>query len=348
MHFYWKKYILDFKRPSGTSRGVLLSKPSWYLIAEDDSFAMPALGECSIIEGLSPDDLTGFEEKLNAVCAALKSNTPLPDLMLFPAIKFGVETLLSDIAVKGTKRFYDDDFVSGKAGMRINGLIWMGEPKFMQMQINEKVAAGFGCIKMKIGAIDFEKELDMLRWIRKEYSENELELRVDANGAFGAEHALEKLKRLSDFKLHSIEQPIKPKQWETMAALCEQSPLAIALDEELIGVNPSNFGNQLLDSTKPPYIILKPSLLGGLSEAQKWLDLAEQKNIGWWMTSALESNVGLNAIAQFTYDQNVKMPQGLGTGSLYTNNVESPLYIEAEFIHHNYQQKQWTIQPILK
>lgn len=346
MNVYWKKYILNFKRPSGTSRGVLLSKPSWFLIAEDADFEMPALGECSIIEGLSPDHLPRFETRLNEVCAALKLGAPLPDLSGFPAIKFGLENLLQDITVKGTKHFYNDAFVNGNAGMRINGLIWMGEPDFVRAQIKEKVAAGFSCIKMKIGAIDFDQELAMLRWIRKEYTEKELELRVDANGAFAPENALEKLKRLSDFNLHSIEQPIKPKQWEQMAKLCEQSPLDIALDEELIGVNAAENGNQLLDSTNPPYIILKPSLLGGLSEAKKWIDLAEQKNIGWWMTSALESNIGLNAIAQFTYQQNVKMPQGLGTGSLYTNNVESPLYIEAEFIHHNAKQK-WTIQPIL-
>lgn len=347
MNFYWKKYILDFKRPSGTSRGVLLTKPSWFLVAEDLAFEMPALGECSIIEGLSPDNLAEFETKLNQVCAALKAGAPLPDLAPFPAIKFGVENLLNDITAKGSKRFYNNDFVNNKVGMRINGLIWMGEPEFMRNQIREKVAAGFSCIKMKIGAIDFEEELAMLRWIREEYTEKELELRVDANGAFAPENALEKLKRLSDFDLHSIEQPIKPKQWETMAQLCEQSPLAIALDEELIGVNEMEHKTELLNITKPPYIILKPSLLGGLTETKKWIDLAEQKNIEWWMTSALESNVGLNAIAQFTYHQNVKMPQGLGTGSLYTNNVESPLYIEAEFIHHNANQK-WTILPILK
>jgi L-alanine-DL-glutamate epimerase-like enolase superfamily enzyme len=347
MTIYWKKYILNFKRPSGTSRGVLLTKPSWFLVAESADFEMPALGECNIIEGLSPDDLSVFETKLDAVCSALREQSPLPDLSAFPAIAFGLEMLLADMAAKGSKRFYEDHFVAGQAGMRINGLIWMGTPSYMQQQIKEKVAAGFGCIKMKIGAIDFEEELNMLRWIRKEYSEKELELRVDANGAFAPSNALEKLKRLIDFNLHSIEQPIKPKQWETMAELCEKSPLDIALDEELIGLNAISDGESLLKTIKPPYIILKPSLLGGLKACENWINLANNLNIAWWMTSALESNVGLNFITQFTFNKGVKMPQGLGTGSLYTNNIDSPLYIEAEFIHHN-PNSQWTIEPILK
>lgn len=345
MRCSWKKYILNFKRPSGTSRGVLLTKPSWFLIAEDDSFAMPALGECSIIEGLSPDDLSQFEVKLNEVCNALNQGSPLPDLTDFPAIKFGLETMLADIQAKGTKQFYNDDFVNGNVGMRINGLIWMGSFEFMQTQIREKVSSGFECIKLKIGAIDFEQELKLLSWIRSEYSEKELELRVDANGAFAPSDALEKLKLLSAFNIHSIEQPIKQGQWETMAELCDKTPLPIALDEELIGIKAATNGQTLLETIRPQYIILKPSLLGGNADSKTWIDFAEAQNIAWWMTSALESNIGLNAISQFTFQQNVRMPQGLGTGSLYTNNVDSPLYIQGQFIHHNPSLK-WTYETI--
>lgn len=349
MKFYWRKYTLNFKRPSGTSRGVLHSKDSWFLFAEDDSFEMPAVGECSIIEGLSPDDLAQYEAKLNYVVIGLSAHGSVnyEQLKDFPSIIFGVETLLLDMASKGSKRFYHDSFVTGQEGMRINGLIWMGEKQFMLDQIKAKLDAGFSCLKMKIGAIDFDQELSILTSIRKQFSPSELELRVDANGAFAPEIALERLKRLSDFEIHSIEQPIKQGQIEHMAHLCQETPIDIALDEELIGINDKQVKSDLLDSIKPAYIILKPSLVGGLKCSDEWIDLATSRGIGWWMTSALESNVGLNSIAQYTFSKDVSMPQGLGTGSLYLNNVDSPLYIEGEFIYHN-PIKKWDLKQIQK
>src|SRR5690606_9836442 len=222
---------------------------------------------------------------------------------------------------------FPSEFTRGEAAIPINGLVWMGDNLFMKEQISEKLKQGFTCIKMKIGAIDFKTELELLKSIRKEFSASEVELRVDANGAFSKNEALEKLKVLSDLKLHSIEQPIKQGQWQEMARLCEETPLPIALDEELIGVFSEEEKSNLLDTIKPQFIILKPSLIGGFRGSDSWIKLGEKHNAGWWITSALESNVGLNAISQYTFTKNSKLPQGLGTGSLYTNNIDSPLQV---------------------
>ncbi len=342
--YHWSKYTLQFKRPSGTSRGVLKTKNSWFLIGVDEAFEYPALGECSIIEGLSPDPLNSYEDRLTEVCAWLNGDrAELPDLSAYPSIQFGLEMLQADAAVKGSKRFFEDDFTLGKEQMLINGLVWMGDKVWMRSQIDDLIERGFTCIKMKIGAINFEEELELLKFIRDEYPAD-LELRVDANGAFSADEALVKLQRLSSYRLHSIEQPIAVNQWEAMAELCARSPIPIALDEELIGRNPSEFG-VLLSSIQPQYIILKPSLVGGWDASSRWIDTAEALGIGWWMTSALESNVGLNAIAQFTYQQGVHMPQGLGTGSLYTNNLDSPLYLQGQKIGFN-PTTNWNLSPI--
>ncbi|HKL36738.1 MAG TPA: o-succinylbenzoate synthase [Salegentibacter sp.] len=335
MQANYKKYILNFKRPSGTSRGVLTTKETWFLKVTDGDKV--GYGECGILRSLSIDDRPDYEEKLQWVC----NNINLGETMLweelkeFPSIQIGVEMAFRSLNAKNPYEIFPSEFIDGKAAIPINGLIWMGEKSFMKSQIQEKIEAGFDCIKMKIGAIDFETELELLKYIRAEFSSEEIELRVDANGAFKPTEALEKLKRLSEFKLHSIEQPIKQGQWEEMAGLCKQTPLPIALDEELIGIFSVTKKKELLQTVKPQYIILKPSLIGGFKGTQEWIDLAEEHNIGWWITSALESNVGLNAISQFTYTKNSKMPQGLGTGSLYTNNIESPLEVKKGNIQYN-------------
>ena len=329
---FWKKYTLNFKKPSGTSRGVLLEKHSYFFISNQKDFLYPALGECSLIAGLSPDPMDGYEDKLNEVCDWLNEKIEAkPDLSLYPSIAFGLEIFLADLQAKGSKIFYADAFTKGEDAMLINGLVWMGEPLFMMEQVREKIDQGFSCIKMKIGAIDFQEELNILKQIRNQFG-NELELRVDANGAFSTDEALVKLEALNAFNIHSIEQPIKPNQWETMAKLCQESPIPIALDEELISVIDSDMKIDLLETIQPQYLILKPSLVGGLQASDEWIKLAEERSIAWWMTSALESNIGLNSITQFTYSKNVSLPQGLGTGSLYLNNFDSPLYIQSEMI----------------
>lgn len=331
----WKQYALKFKQPSGTSRGVLTTKTSFFLISDDASFEYPAIGECSLIDGLSPDPHESYVDTLDAVCAFLSGNGDvLPDLGAFPSIQMGMETLEKDIDSSGSKKLYDHAFTQGREGMQINGLVWMGDRAFMRRQIIDKVETGYDCIKLKIGALDFETELELLKFIRDEFG-YDIELRVDANGAFSVEDALTKLEKLSSYRLHSIEQPIRQGQWESMALLCEKSPVPIALDEELIGIHASEIKRSLLESIRPQYIILKPSLHGGMQGSDEWIALAEGLGVKWWMTSALESNVGLNAIAQYAFSHGVDLPQGLGTGSLYSNNFESPLYLQGQIIRFN-------------
>jgi len=323
-------YPLNFKRPSGTSRGILTEKDSWFIrIWDDRNSDIKGIGECSIIKGLSPDDREGYVEKIKEVCDQIDDFWYYLEegLIEWPSIYFGLETAFLDFNAKGSKILFPSDFAKGEKNIPINGLIWMGDSIFMKEQIQQKLEAGFNCIKMKIGAINFKEELRLLDSIRKDFGPDKIELRVDANGAFSVDTALGKLKDLSRFQLHSIEQPIKAGQWRDMAQLCESTPLAIALDEELIGVYNCQTKSDLLDTIKPQYIILKPSLLGGIKGSQEWIDLAENRDIPWWITSALESNIGLNAISQWTYTLNNPLPQGLGTGQLYTNNISSPLVI---------------------
>ena len=326
------KHTLEFKRPSGTSRGVLKTKDSWFIKLEDND--QKGIGECGLLKGLSIDPIEDYERRLQWVCEHIDLGLEelYSQLEDYPSIQFGLEMAFKSLESNNPYILFPSEFTEGKQGMVINGLIWMGEKSFMKSQIQEKIQQGFSCIKLKIGAIDFESELDLLKFIRSEFSASDLELRVDANGAFSKETALEKLKQLSEFDLHSIEQPIQQGQWEAMAQLCKQTPLPIALDEELIGVKSLTKREGLLQTIKPQYIILKPSLIGGFKSSEEWIGLADKHGIGWWMTSALESNIGLNAIAQFTFLQHNTMPQGLGTGSLYTNNIESPLSIEGERI----------------
>lgn len=336
----YHKYILNFKRPSGTSRGVLVTKETWFIILHQDERV--GIGECGILRSLSVDDRPDYEDKLKWTCQNIELglNVLLKELEEFPSIQFGLEQAFLSIQSKTPYHLFPSEFTESKVGININGLIWMGDEDFMKAQIKEKLEAGFDCIKMKIGAIDFESELSLLKSIRKEFSPSDIELRVDANGAFAPNQVLKKLDQLSKFHLHSIEQPIKQGQFEEMAILCEQTPLPIALDEELIGVFDSVKKRELLQKIKPQYIILKPSLIGGFKGSKEWIDLAEDQSIGWWVTSALESNIGLNAISQWTFTLNSKMPQGLGTGSLFTNNFESPLEVKNGYLHYN-KSKNW-------
>ena len=328
MQANYYKYILNFKRPSGTSRGVLTQKETWFIILKQNG--KTGIGECGILRSLSYDDRPDYEEKLKWVCENIQlgENNLLEELREFPSIQFGVEMAFRSLAAQDPFLLFPSEFTAGQAPISINGLVWMGEEQYMKEQIVEKIKGGFKCIKLKIGAIDFETEMKLLSFIRREFTSEGIEVRVDANGAFKPSEALEKLKCLSDLELHSIEQPIKQGQPEEMAALCEKTPLPIALDEELIGVTGLSEKSELLEKIRPQYVIFKPSLIGGIRGTDEWIELSRELGIGWWVTSALESNVGLNAIAQYTYNLNNPIPQGLGTGGLYTNNFEAPLDVE--------------------
>jgi len=334
------KYILNFKRPSGTSRGVLTKKETWFLILKENG--KTGIGECGILRSLSMDDRPDYEDKLKWVCENihLGQERLWEELRDFPSIQFGVEMAFKSLEAANPFLLFPSKFTEGKSAIPINGLVWMGEAAYMKEQIVQKIEDGFSCIKLKIGAIDFETEINLLRYIRKEFSSEEIEIRVDANGAFSISGALKKLERLSKFDLHSIEQPVKQGQWETMADLCEKTPLPIALDEELIGITDLNKKHELLEIVKPQYLIFKPSLIGGFKGTKEWIDLAQAQDIKWWITSALESNVGLNAIAQFTFTLRNPMPQGLGTGGLYTNNFPAPLEVQKGHLWHR-SQKEW-------
>lgn len=336
---------LQFKFPAGTSRGVLLHKPSSFLIIEKDG--VTGIGECSTIQGLSVDPQDFYFEKLDEVCRLLNdgADASTVDLHSFPSIAFGLEMALLDLKANGSKCLYPSGFTEGKKGIPINGLVWMGDKDFMQKQIREKIDAGFHCIKLKVGAIDFETELEIISGIRRQFTPDEIEIRLDANGGFTPGDALQKLEKLSAFHIHSIEQPIRQGQFDEMAELCENSPIPIVLDEELIGVKSSE-KELVLERIKPAYIILKPSLVGGFGESEEWIQLAGKYNTGWWVTSALESNIGLNAIAQWTFMQNSKLPQGLGTGQLYHNNIPSPLVIENAELFYK-PETDWNLTSVL-
>lgn len=331
----YKKYTLNFKQASGTSRGILRTKDTYFLFIEDKG--KRGIGECGLFRGLSIDDRPDYEKKLQFVCnnINLGKDALLKELSEFPSIQFGLEQAFLSLEASDLFELFPSKFTEGNDAIEINGLIWMGDETFMKQQIIEKINAGFTTVKMKIGAIDFQTELDLLKFIRKEFLQKDIELRVDANGAFHPNDALEKLKRLSEYDLHSIEQPIKQGQWQEMAVLCEKTPLPIALDEELIGVFNLPDKEKLIETIKPQYIILKPSLVGGFHGSEEWINISKVNDIGWWITSALESNVGLNAIAQFTYSLQTTMPQGLGTGGLFTNNFDSPLFVEKGALHYN-------------
>lgn len=344
VRFQWIKRVLNFRFDAGTSRGVLKTKPVYWIKAFDaQNPTIIGWGEAAPLINLSLDDRPDFEDYLELELRKIESTTfesnsdqllkKLKELVSpeFPSIRFGLETALLDLIHGGKKRIFPGNFFDRSDPIPINGLIWMGSREFMAEQIEEKLSQGFDCIKMKIGAIDFEQEFALLSQIRKRYSKDQITLRVDANGAFSPSEVLGKLERLASLDLHSIEQPIAAGQIGAMSALCKITPLPIALDEELIGVKNKT---ELLDQISPQHIILKPTLLGGILETQEWIKLAEDRGIGWWMTSALESNIGLNAIAQLAASYDPMVPQGLGTGKLFHNNLDSPLVIESGTISY--------------
>jgi O-succinylbenzoate synthase len=339
------KHTLNFKFDAGTSRGILKTKDSYYIKLFDvDNPAIFGIGEASPLKGLSIDFKDDFETFLNVFIekfnqdnldvSAIQKAIQAPFFDKWPSIRFAFEMVLLDLKNGGNRLIYDNAFSHGKGEIEINGLIWMGDEAFMSKQIVEKLKAGYRTIKMKIGAIDFDTEYKLLKTIRSNFPANELTLRVDANGGFEKDEAKEVLKALAKLEIHSIEQPIKAGQWENMAELCSETPVSIALDEELIGIN-GDLRNELLRTIKPQFAIFKPTLLGGFKATDEWIELCQEKKIGWWITSALEANIGLNAICQYTYAKNTELPQGLGTGSLFENNIPCPLQVNEGYVALN-------------
>ncbi len=332
LHAAFTDFELQFKSPARTSRGVLQSKKGYLLnVCRVKGQTACGVGECSPFEDLSYDDRPGYRDALKELCADI--NLPFDELQLkyleWPSILFGLETALLDLNNGGKGVLFKSDFTSGFCPIPINGLIWMGNQSHMLSQINEKLSQGYRVIKIKVGAIDFDAEVGLLKHIRKHHPSEEIIIRLDANGAFTPEDAIKKLEILSSYGIHSIEQPIKAGNHEKMKQLCKDSPIPIALDEELIGVHDHDKRLELISFIKPQYIILKPSLLGGFAACNDWISICRQLKTGYWITSALESNIGLNAIAQYTATLDTKgLPQGLGTGALYTSNFESKLSIK--------------------
>lgn len=328
----YEKYMLHFKEAAGTSRGTLVEKETYIIRIWDD--AQPEIkgtGECALFRGLSKEDCPEYEARLSELCRNIDRVSP-EHLVEWSSLRFGVEMALADLHHGGKGIYFPSAFTAGQQAIEINGLIWMGDRTTMLQRIEQKLVAGFRCIKLKIGAIDFESELSLLKHIRTRFDRTQVELRVDANGAFSPEDALEKLEALSEFDLHSIEQPVKAGQWEVMADLCVHSPVPVALDEELIGVTRMEDKRSLVSAIHPQYLVLKPALCGGFAGACDWISLAQRAGIQWWVTSALESNIGLNALAQWVATLNNPMPQGLGTGQLYTNNFPSPVVQEGSVL----------------
>ena len=337
-------YLLSFKQAVGTSRGSLTEKLTYFIHLQDEQ-GNEGIGECGVFPGLSAEYGPGYQSVLARSLEDWKRGTlNLQDLRAYPSILMGWETALKNLSFAITGKVFESDFLNGKA-IKINGLVWMGTEKFMAEQIAQKIEQGFDCIKMKIGAIDWETELKILKGIRARFSADEIALRVDANGALMPEEAMKKLDALAALNVHSIEQPITQGQYKVMAELCKNSPIPIALDEELIGVHSLTKKKEILAEIAPSYIILKPSLVGGFSGCDEWISLAEERHIDWWATSALESNIGLNAIAQWTSTKQPILPQGLGTGSLFSNNIASPLEVDKGFLKYD-SETSWNLDLI--
>ncbi len=329
----YQKYTLHFKSPAGTSRGTYTRRDSWFISVYDTGApSLRGIGECAPLPGLSPELERNFEKKLETLCRDIAhyDSWSEDDLQGYSSIKMGLETAAWDLKARGSKVFFDNAFTAGKRGIPINGLIWMGSAEFMRKQIREKIREGYRCIKIKIGALDFETELGLIRKIRRTHPPEEIEIRLDANGAFQPETARSRLDALAEWGIHSIEQPIGAGQLEQLSVLCRESPIPIALDEELIGINTLKNKGNLIREVRPAYLVLKPSLHGGFKGAQEWIDLAAASDTGWWVTSALESNIGLNAIAQWTANLTNPLPHGLGTGRLFEDNFPSPLYLQGD------------------
>lgn len=332
----WIERTLQPRFELGTSKGPINARTVWYLMAwHTERPEIIGIGEAALFPGHSKEFPADVRTKLIELCADTSDwqRRLTSDLIDVPSVRFAVEQCLRDLEVSGTKQLFPSAFTLGQRSIPINGLVWMGDKATMKQRIREQIEKGFNTVKMKIGAIGIDDELELLQAVRAEFDANTITLRVDANGAFNAQQAPDILKRLADLEVHSIEQPIAPGLYEIMAELCERSPVPIALDEDLIGLNTHDAKVDLLDNVKPPYIVIKPSLVGGWAATQEWIDLSKVRNIGWWITSALESSIGLNAIAQYTATLNVQLPQGLGTGGVYTNNIPSPLRAERGALH---------------
>ena len=337
--------VFHFKQPATTSRGAYTERKSWMVTITDTQTKRQGVGECAPLPDLSCDAIAEYHSILSAACQHIEQTGTINRQMLlpYPSMLFGLETAMAHLQA-GSYALFNTPFSRGEAPIVINGLVWMGSFDEMMVRIEEKLSQGFHCVKLKIGAIDFDSELEMIKSIRKRFSYHDLELRVDANGGFCFDDALYKLELLSQYSIHSIEQPIRQRQWANMAELCRESPLPIALDEELIGINIPDMKRQVLNIIKPAYIVLKPSLHGGMSGTREWVAIARSMGIGSWITSALESNVGLNAVAQLAADIYMSgndrrthgiMPQGLGTGQLYTDNIPMPLQLKGEQLWFN-------------
>lgn len=335
MRFAYAPYELHFKEPAGTSRGVLHEKTTCFVKIWDESDPPRfGIGEAAVFEGLSKEADSRYEYKLVELLANTALGKPT-DLTDFPSIQFGLEQAIRDFSCGCRGIYFPSEFTEGKSAITINGLVWMGDIDTMLRRLERKVDEGFRCIKLKIGSLDFKSELRMIEAIRNRFTHDELEIRADANGGFTMENVMPILHILSTYSIHSIEQPIKAGQWDLMRFLCEVSRVPIALDEELIGVNRRDEKIAMLDAIRPAFIVLKPALCGGFSGAEEWIELARERNIGWWVTSALESNVGLSALAQWAATLGNDMPQGLGTGQLFTNNFKSPLLLQGESMRFN-------------
>ena len=338
LHFDVRPRKFHFKEPAGTSRGVYHTRVSWMLsVTDDDRPGSVGVGECSPLPDLSCDLTPDYEERLRLQCDRVARIGGLDEEALRdnPSMLFGIETALMTLG-KRHGVFCDNPFTRGEVGIPINGLVWMGSFEEMMRRLEQKISQGYKCVKLKIGAIDFEQELHLIKMVRQRFSMRDVELRLDANGAFTPQEAMGKLEILAAYDIHSIEQPIRQGNWNEMACICRKSPIPIALDEELIGVNDKQRKAALLDTLKPAYIILKPSLHGGMRGTEEWVRMAEDRHVGSWITSALESNIGLSAIAQLAshiYGCPPSMPQGLGTGQLFTDNVDMPIEIRGDKLY---------------
>lgn len=334
------KHSLQFKKPAKTSRDTLTEKPTYYLVLrEGEDSETYGIGECSFIPGLSIDNPDDYESQLALLCTKINEGGSADvdfDFDAYPSIEFGLEMAIMDLENGGKREYFEDnDFYAGDRDIAINGLVWMGSTANMTEQIDTLLSKDFKVIKLKVGSLDLGEEMTLLKYIRNKYNSSEVEIRLDANGAFEPDQALEALKKLAEFDIHSIEQPIKPGNPEALAELVKQSPIDIALDEELIGVTDYEEKKALLKTIRPEYIIIKPSLLGGFGLSEEWIEIADELHISYWITSALESNIGLNAIAQWVEDLDLTRPQGLGTGTLFTNNVRSPMVMDQGFLKYD-------------
>lgn len=336
----YTKRTFHFSFNARTSRGAIKQRDSWFLkIYDSANPEVFGIGEAAPVGGLSREKPGDVHDQFEAVVEKINKQDKLPatgslkdihsafdSLNLSSSVYLAVETAFLDYFNGGKRIIFDNDFHKGKP-LEINGLVWMGGLDFMLQQVSIKVDDGFTCIKLKIGGLNFEKELDILQFVRRKYFRDQITIRLDANGAFKADQALNKLVGLSTYDIHSIEQPIKPGS-PFLAELCQKTPIPIALDEELTGIQTRKEKEELLDRIKPQYLVLKPTLHGGFLGCAEWIEVADARKIGWWLTSSMESNLGLNALAQFASQYSNPLPQGLGTGMIFKDNIPSPLEVK--------------------